>query len=102
MAVKGGSIMDRATFGVVRAEMSPAEIQIEDDLYIAPRTAGEVEASLLHLNHSCDPTSGFAVKLPSWRCVTSRLRATEAAAAGEPQPDKESHQCPTCFESLCR
>lgn len=58
VAVKGGSIMDRATFAVVRAEISPAEIQIEDDLYIAPRTAGEVEASMLHLNHSCDPNVG--------------------------------------------
>ncbi|MGK2962334.1 MAG: SET domain-containing protein [Gemmatimonadaceae bacterium] len=58
VAVKGGSILDRATLAVVRAEISPADIQIEDDLYIAPRTAGEVEANMLHLNHSCDPNVG--------------------------------------------
>jgi SET domain-containing protein len=58
VAVKGGSIMDRATLAGVRAEISPAEIQIEDNLYVAPRTAAEVEASMLHLNHSCDPNVG--------------------------------------------
>ena len=58
VAVKGGAIMDLATFERLREEISPAEIQIEDGLYIAPRTAAEVEASMLHLNHSCDPNVG--------------------------------------------
>src|SRR5438094_6097485 len=57
VAVKGGAIMDRATFERVRNEASPAEIQIENDLYIAPRSAAEVEANLLCLNHSCDPNT---------------------------------------------
>ena len=43
VAVKGGAIMDRASFALVQAEGSPAEIQIEDDLYIAPRSTAEVE-----------------------------------------------------------
>jgi hypothetical protein len=50
--------MDRTAFAAVRAKISPAEIQIDDDLYIAPRTAGEVEAGMLNLNHSCDPNVG--------------------------------------------
>ena len=58
VAVKGGSIMDRAAFEAVRNEIPPAEIQVEDDLYIAPRTAGETEASMLHLNHCCDANVG--------------------------------------------
>jgi hypothetical protein len=58
VAVKGGAIMDLAAFALVRGQVSPAEIQIEDDLYIAPRTAGEVEGSLLCLNHSCRPNVG--------------------------------------------
>jgi hypothetical protein len=33
-------------------------IQVEDDLYIAPRTAAEVDASILCLNHSCRPNVG--------------------------------------------
>ncbi len=54
VAVKGGAIMDAAAFARVRDAVSPAEIQIEDALYIAPQTADEVES----LNHSCDPNVG--------------------------------------------
>ncbi len=58
VAVKGGAIMDLAALELIRDEISPAEIQIEDGLYIAPRSSAEVEASMLHLNHSCDPNIG--------------------------------------------
>jgi len=58
VAVKGGSIMDGTQFALVRGTVSPADIQIEEGLYIAPGTAEEVEASILCLNHSCDPNVG--------------------------------------------
>lgn len=58
VAVKGGVIMDAAAFALVRDQVSPAEIQIEDDLYIAPRTSDEVDANILCLNHSCRPNVG--------------------------------------------
>jgi uncharacterized protein len=32
VAVKGGAIMDSAAFALVRDQVSPAEIQIEEDL----------------------------------------------------------------------
>ena len=58
VAVKGGAVMDADSFALVRDQVTPAEIQIEDGLYIAPRTAAEVEANILCLNHSCDPNVG--------------------------------------------
>ena len=58
VAVKGGAVMDAAAFALIKHQVSPAEIQIEDGLYIAPRTADEVEANILCLNHSCDPNVG--------------------------------------------
>ncbi len=58
VAVKGGAILDFAAFALVRDQVSPAEIQIEDHLYIAPRSADEVETNILCLNHSCDPNVG--------------------------------------------
>ena len=58
VAVKGGAIMDAASFALVRDQVSPAEIQIEEGLYIAPRSADEVEANILCLNHSCNPNVG--------------------------------------------
>src|SRR5262249_34246210 len=63
VAVKGGAIMDSAAFALVRNEVSPAEIQIEDDLYIAPRTAADVETNILCLNHSCRPNVGVRGQL---------------------------------------
>lgn len=58
VAVKGGAIMDAAAFALIRDQVSPAEIQIEDGLFIAPRTASEAEANILCLNHSCRPNVG--------------------------------------------
>lgn len=58
VAVKGGTIMDAAAFERIKHEISPAEIQIEDGLYIAPRSKDEIEANILCLNHSCDPNVG--------------------------------------------
>jgi hypothetical protein len=72
VAVKGGVIMDSATLSLVREAVWPAEIQIEDDLYIAPRSADEVEASLLCLNHSCHPNVGVRGQITSWLCATFR------------------------------
>lgn len=102
VAVKGGSIMDRATFAVVRDAISPAEIQIEDDLYIAPRTAGEVEASMLHLNHSCDPNVGVSgqITFVTMRDVLPGAELTIDYAMIDADPS-ERMQC-SCGARECR
>jgi SET domain-containing protein len=60
VAVKGGHIVDRKT---LREQVTPrlgaVEIQIGDDLFIAPVTAEERESSMLYSNHSCDPNLGM-------------------------------------------
>jgi len=60
VAIKGGHIIDRET---LRREITPAlgpvEIQIDDDLFIAPVTADERELSMLYSNHSCNPNIGM-------------------------------------------
>lgn len=58
VAIKGGVIMDREMYLRLRDEISPAEIQIEDDLFIGPTDADGIDANMLHLNHSCDPNVG--------------------------------------------
>jgi len=59
VAVKGGHIVDgkllRETIAPV---LGPVEIQIDDDLFIAPVSEEERELSMLYLNHSCDPNVG--------------------------------------------
>jgi uncharacterized protein len=60
VAVKGGHIIDRKTLREeVTPRLSPVEIQIEDDLFIAPVTKEERELSMLYSNHSCDANVGI-------------------------------------------
>jgi len=60
VAVKGGHIVSRE---VLRREITPpfgpVEIQIGDDLFIAPVTDEEREGSMLYSNHSCDANLGL-------------------------------------------
>jgi uncharacterized protein len=59
VAVKGGHIINRETLREqITPVLGPAEIQIDDDLFIAPVTGDERESSMLYLNHACDPNLG--------------------------------------------
>ena len=59
VAVKGGRIVDRRTLREkLTPSLGPVEIQIDDDLFIAPTTPEERELSMLYSNHSCDPNLG--------------------------------------------
>ena len=59
-AVKGGHIVDRETLRhKVTPRLGPVEIQIDDNLFIAPVTDEERELSMLYSNHSCDANLGI-------------------------------------------
>src|SRR5205085_9042507 len=58
--IKGGHIVCRDFLErEVTPKLGPVEIQIGDDLFIAPVTADEREGSMLYSNHSCDPNLGL-------------------------------------------
>jgi len=57
--VKGGHIVTREQLREITAKLGSVEIQIGDDLFIAPATADEREASMLYSNHSCDANLGL-------------------------------------------
>ena len=60
VAVKGGHIIDRQTLREkITPRLGPVEIQIDDDLFIAPVTEEERELSMLYSNHSCDANLGM-------------------------------------------
>ena len=60
VAIKGGHIVDRKTLRAkITPVLGPAEIQLDDDLFIAPVTEEERELSMLYSNHSCDPNLGM-------------------------------------------
>src|SRR5260370_32298976 len=55
VVVKGGHIVDRETLRrEITPSLGPVEIQIDDNLFIAPVTSEEREGSMLYSNHSCD------------------------------------------------
>src|ERR1043166_8425203 len=59
VAVKGGHIVDGKTLHEkITPVLGPVEIQIDDDLFIAPVTDQERKLSMLYSNHSCDPNLG--------------------------------------------
>ena len=60
VAIKGGHIVDRKTLREkITPLLGPVEIQIDDDLFIAPVTDEEREGSMLYSNHSCDANLGM-------------------------------------------
>src|SRR3984893_10570505 len=60
VALKGGHIVDRKTLREkITPVLGPVEIQIDDDLFIAPVTREEREGSMLYSNHSCDANLGM-------------------------------------------
>ncbi len=60
IAVKGGHIVDRKTLREkITSRLGPVEIQIDDDLFIAPVTDDERALSMLYSNHSCDANLGL-------------------------------------------
>jgi SET domain-containing protein len=55
VAVKGGHVVTAKLWEALEPELGSAEIQIAEDLFIAPVEAAEREGSMLYTNHSCDP-----------------------------------------------
>jgi uncharacterized protein len=54
VAVKGGHVLTGGEWAALEPSLGPAEIQIADDLVIAPATPAERDGSMLYTNHSCD------------------------------------------------
>ncbi|HEY2626199.1 MAG TPA: SET domain-containing protein-lysine N-methyltransferase [Candidatus Udaeobacter sp.] len=60
VAVKGGHIVGRTALrGEITPRLGSVEIQIDDNLFIAPVTDEERELSMLYSNHSCDANLGI-------------------------------------------
>lgn len=59
VAIKGGYIMTRKEWSELESVVGDAaEIQMSDDLVIAPRKKEEFEGCMMALNHSCEPNVG--------------------------------------------
>jgi uncharacterized protein len=59
VCIKGGRLMDRATLTRLRDVVNDAELQVADDLFLAPTSPEEFEGVMMFLNHSCEPNVGI-------------------------------------------
>lgn len=55
VAVKGGHVLGRDEWEALEPRLGAAEIQIAEDLFIAPVREADREGSMLYTNHSCEP-----------------------------------------------
>jgi SET domain-containing protein len=58
VSVKGGHLIDGVTRERNKVVINDADMQIADDLFIAPLTSEEFESVMMFLNHSCEPNVG--------------------------------------------
>ena len=55
VAVKGGHILTQRDWAPLESSLEAAEIQLSEDLFIAPACKDQREGSMLFTNHSCNP-----------------------------------------------
>jgi SET domain-containing protein len=55
VAVKGGHVLTAPQWAALEPALGAAEIQISEDLFIAPVDQAQRDGSMLYTNHSCDP-----------------------------------------------
>jgi SET domain-containing protein len=55
VAVKGGYILNGEQWTAIEKDLGPAEIQIAEDLYIAPSNKEQRDGGMVYTNHSCEP-----------------------------------------------
>ena len=59
VAVKGGYILTSTQWAPLAQELGAADIQITEDLFIAPVHHDHREGSMVYTNHSCEPNSAL-------------------------------------------
>ncbi len=102
VAIKGGHIVDRKTLREkITPRLGPVEIQIDDDLFIAPVSDEERELSMLYLNHSCEPNLGVRgeITFVAMRDIRGGEELTQDWAMTD--DDDYSLKC-NCGASNCR
>lgn len=60
VAVKGGHVVTRKQLRDISSRLGSVEIQIGDDIFVAPINPEEREGSMLYSNHSCEANLGIS------------------------------------------
>jgi SET domain-containing protein len=60
VAIKGGHIVDTTTLASLPERLRNSEVQIADGFHLVALEEAEYEPVMLFINHSCEPSVGFA------------------------------------------
>jgi uncharacterized protein len=73
VAIKGGHIVTTATLRSLPEKLQNSDIQIADGFHLVALTDAEYEPVMLFINHSCEPSVGFAgnVVLVAMRAISA-------------------------------
>ena len=100
VAVKGGHVMTAGEWAVRTRELGPAEVQITEDLVIAPVTAAERPGAMLYSNHSCEPNIAIQgqIVLVAMRDIAAGEELTHDWATTDDNDDTMECRCgrPSC------
>src|SRR5262245_53881696 len=101
VSVKGGHLIDRATLDQNKAVVNAADVQIAENLFIAPLTEDEFESVMMFLNHSCEPNVGVQgqIVFVAMRDVAAGEELT--VDYGTIDDDDETMAC-RCGAATCR
>ena len=101
VAVKGGHVVTTETLWSLPERLQDSDIQITDDLHLVALHDEEYEAVMLFLNHSCEPSVGFAgnVVLVARRDIDAGEELTTDYAMFD---DYEGSMACACGRPACR
>ena len=97
VAVKGGYIVSKERWTELERELGSAEIQIAEDLFIAPVQKEHREGSMLYSNHSCEPNIGIQgqIVFVAMRDITTDEELTHDWATTDDQDYEMKCNCGT-------
>ena len=100
VAVKGGHVLSREQWAAFTPALGPAEIEIADDLVIAPVTAESRPGAMLYTNHSCEPNIAIQgqIVLVAMRDIAAGEELTIDWATTDDNDDTMQCRCgrPSC------
>jgi hypothetical protein len=94
VAVKGGHVLTGPEWAAIEPALGSAEIQIAEDLFIAPVRQEERDGSMVYTNHSCEPNIAIRGQIV--------FVAMRAIAAGEELTHDWATTDDLDYEMACR
>lgn len=101
VCVKGGHLLNKVERKVHKEVVKDADLQITDDLFLAPGTETEFEDVMMFLNHSCEPNVGIQGQIVFVALREIAVGEELTLDYGTIDYDSEPMTC-RCGATLCR